>query len=179
VECAACLASDQEQAEARRALVGAGVDKLLVEAVPLAAGIRNLAAKMPPPREVDEEAISAKVHQQWMDTKRWSGIASRKSEDGEELMVPYEQLSEKAKDLDRGSVRAVLAAMAAMGAAPTPPQAREVVAVDDAMVERACKASYRDIDWNYGAIEDALQMCRPYVVRGWMRAALLAALSKP
>jgi hypothetical protein len=114
-----------------------------------------------------------------MDTKRWSGIASRKSEDGEELMVPYEQLSEKAKDLDRGSVRAVLAAMAAMGAAPTPPQAREVVAVDDAMVERACKASYRDIDWNYGAIEDALQMCRPYVVRGWMRAALLAALSKP
>jgi hypothetical protein len=47
------------------------------------------------------------------------------------------------------------------------------------MVERACKASYRDIDWNYGAIEDALQMCRPYVVRGWMRAALLAALSKP
>ncbi len=71
-----------------------------------------------PPREsqpvsamTDVEPISAKVHEQWMESKRAQGVQSRKSESGEELMVPYEQLSEAAKELDRGSVRAVLNAM--------------------------------------------------------------------
>jgi hypothetical protein len=50
--------------------------------------------------------------------------------------------------------------------------------VTDTMVEAALKANYRDIDWEYGAIEDQLQMCDPRIVRGWMRAAILAALSK-
>jgi hypothetical protein len=59
----------------------------------------------------DVEAISAKVHEQWMELKRSKGVESRKSETGEELMVPYEQLSESAKDLDRGSVKAVIAAI--------------------------------------------------------------------
>jgi hypothetical protein len=45
-----------------------------------------------------------------MESKREQGVESRLSESGEELMVPYPQLSEAAKDLDRGSVRAVLAA---------------------------------------------------------------------
>ena len=62
----------------------------------------------------DIEAISAKVHEQWMDTKRSQGVTSRPSENGEELMVPYEQLSEEAKELDRGTVRAVLAAIQAV-----------------------------------------------------------------
>ena len=63
----------------------------------------------------DIEAISAKVHEQWMESKRSKGVTSRKSETGEELMVPYEKLSEAAKELDRGSVKAVLAAIESLG----------------------------------------------------------------
>lgn len=59
----------------------------------------------------DIEVVSAAVHDAWMDSKRAQGVTSRKAEDGEELMVPYDQLSEKAKDLDRNSVRAVYAAI--------------------------------------------------------------------
>jgi hypothetical protein len=59
----------------------------------------------------DIEKVSAEVHKAWMETKKANGITSRKSEDGEELMVPYEQLSEKAKELDRNSVKAVYAAI--------------------------------------------------------------------
>jgi hypothetical protein len=63
------------------------------------------------------EALSAAVHDGWMATKRAQGVASRPSEWGEEQMVPYAQLSERAKDLDRATVRAVLAAMPAVGLA--------------------------------------------------------------
>jgi hypothetical protein len=59
----------------------------------------------------DVEMVSAKVHEAWMDSKRALGITSRRSESGEELMVPYEQLSEGAKDLDRSSVFAVYRAI--------------------------------------------------------------------
>ncbi|MDQ5839140.1 MAG: RyR domain-containing protein [Acidobacteriota bacterium] len=55
----------------------------------------------------DIEAVAAKVHEAWMEAKRARGVSSRRSETGEELMVPYEQLSEEAKELDRSSVRAV------------------------------------------------------------------------
>jgi hypothetical protein len=55
----------------------------------------------------DIEEVSAKVHEAWMEAKRALGFTSRRSESGEELMVPYEQLSEDAKELDRSSVRAV------------------------------------------------------------------------
>jgi hypothetical protein len=61
----------------------------------------------------DIEIVSAKVHEAWMDSKRAQGVTTRKSEGGEELMVPYEQLSEAAKELDRGSVKAVYAAIEA------------------------------------------------------------------
>jgi hypothetical protein len=57
------------------------------------------------------EKVAAKVHEAWMAGKRAKGITSRKSESGEELMVPYEQLSEGAKDLDRQSVLAVYRAI--------------------------------------------------------------------
>jgi len=40
---------------------------------------------------------------------------SRKSETGEEVMRPYTELSEKCKDLDRMTVRAVLAGIDAAG----------------------------------------------------------------
>jgi hypothetical protein len=55
----------------------------------------------------DIEAVAAKVHEAWMEAKRARGVSSRRTETGEELMVPYEQLSEEAKELDRSSVRAV------------------------------------------------------------------------
>jgi hypothetical protein len=63
----------------------------------------------------DVELVSAKVHDAWMASKRAAGVSTRRSESGEELMVPYEQLSEAAKDLDRNTVKAVYAAIAAAG----------------------------------------------------------------
>ena len=51
--------------------------------------------------------------------------------------------------------------------------------VTEEMAERALKASYRDMDWEYGTIETVLQACQNHVVRGWMRAALIAALTPP
>ena len=57
------------------------------------------------------ELVSAQVHNAWMQSKKDQGIDFRKAEDGEELMVPYNQLSEKAKDLDRNTVKAVYKAI--------------------------------------------------------------------
>ena len=59
----------------------------------------------------DIEVVSAEVHAAWIESKRHQGVISRKAEDGEELMVDYAQLSEKAKELDRVTVRAVYAAI--------------------------------------------------------------------
>jgi hypothetical protein len=61
----------------------------------------------------DIELVSAKVHEAWIKSKQKQRVLSRKSEKGEELMVPYDQLSEPAKDLDRQTVRAVYAAIKA------------------------------------------------------------------
>ena len=58
----------------------------------------------------DIELVSAKVHEVWTHQKILAGVTSRRSE-SEELMVPYEQLSEAAKELNRVSVRAVYAAI--------------------------------------------------------------------
>lgn len=62
----------------------------------------------------DVEEVSAKVHEAWMEAKRRAGITTRKSESGEEMMVPYDQLSEELKDLDRSTVRAVYDAIRAL-----------------------------------------------------------------
>lgn len=59
----------------------------------------------------DIEIVSAQVHASWIDSKRAQGVTTRKAEDGEELMAPYQVLSEKAKELDRGTVKAVYAAI--------------------------------------------------------------------
>lgn len=61
----------------------------------------------------DIENVAAAVHSAWMDSKLAQGITSRMSEDGEQLMVPYAALSEKAKELDRATVRAVYRAIEA------------------------------------------------------------------
>ena len=66
---------------------------------------------MSTPNLPDIELVSAKVHEAWMESKRAQGVTSRKSEAGEELMVPYEQLSDSAKELDRATVRAVYEAI--------------------------------------------------------------------
>ena len=62
------------------------------------------------------EVVAAKVHEAWMESKRAQGYTTRRSEAGEELMVPYEQLSETAKELDRATVRAVYQAIEAAAA---------------------------------------------------------------
>ena len=56
----------------------------------------------------DVELVAAKLHEDWRQKKLESGITSRISaESGEELMVPYEKLSENAKELNRQPVRVV------------------------------------------------------------------------
>jgi len=74
------------------------------------------------------ESISARVHEAWVEAKRGRGVESRLSQGGEQLMVPYEDLSEDAKELDRAPVRAVLAAVEAVGAVIVEPPA---AAADD------------------------------------------------
>ena len=59
----------------------------------------------------DIELVAAQVHEAWIKSKKAQGVSSRKSEDDEELMVPYEELSENAKDLDRVTVKAVYSAI--------------------------------------------------------------------
>ena len=66
------------------------------------------------------ELLSEAAHEAWMETKRQQGITSRNSEWGEDLMVPYCDLTEQAKDLDRGTVRGVLAAIERAGMAVVP-----------------------------------------------------------
>lgn len=64
----------------------------------------------------DIEAVASAVHTEWMVQKMARGVMSRKSETGEELMVPYEELSESAKELDRATVRAVYHAILSLDA---------------------------------------------------------------
>lgn len=71
----------------------------------------------------DIEVVSNKVHQAWLLAKQQNGVTSRKAEDGEELMVSYRRLSEKAKELDRATVRAVYAAINAT----SPPSATTAI----------------------------------------------------
>jgi hypothetical protein len=68
----------------------------------------------------DIEIVAAKVHEAWMNSKLARGVKSRASETGEELMIPYAQLSEAAKELDRATVRAVYEAIHAATAQEEP-----------------------------------------------------------
>lgn len=61
------------------------------------------------------DTLSAAAHDGWMASKLEQGITSRCSETGEELMVPYADLSEPAKDLDRTAVRSILDAIDTAG----------------------------------------------------------------
>ena len=59
----------------------------------------------------DIEVVARKVHEAWMESKLAQGVTSRKSETGEEMMVPYDQLSEECKEIDRVTVRTVYKAL--------------------------------------------------------------------
>ena len=62
------------------------------------------------------EDVAAKVHDAWMRQKRAHGVESRILDTtGEELMVPYEDLSPEAKALDRATVCAVYDALHDLG----------------------------------------------------------------
>lgn len=61
------------------------------------------------------EALSDQVHAEWMGEQRRRGRTSSIGRDGEEYMVPYAQLTEAAKELDRVTVRAVLGALRHLG----------------------------------------------------------------
>lgn len=62
--------------------------------------------------EIDK--IAEQVHESWMKAKRSQGIFSWQPA-GEELMVPYCELSESAKEVDRVTVFAVLSTLKNMG----------------------------------------------------------------
>lgn len=57
------------------------------------------------------EVVAAKVHETWMEEKNGQGITSRLSPSGEELMRPYAELSEEAKDTNRNMVNTVYKAI--------------------------------------------------------------------
>jgi hypothetical protein len=61
------------------------------------------------------ELLAAYVHQEWMFTKLSAGIRSRLNADGREQMVPYKDLDDDLKELDRATVRAVFNALYAKG----------------------------------------------------------------
>ncbi len=67
------------------------------------------------------EATAAHVHAQWMATQHARGVTSRLSPTGEEQMVPYDDLSEAAKDVDRATVQATVAALESLGWRLLPP----------------------------------------------------------
>lgn len=66
-------------------------------------------------REAIVELCAEAVHDKWVETKRSQGITSRPSESGVEQMVPYAELPEPLKDLDRGSVTAVVDVLVSRG----------------------------------------------------------------
>lgn len=61
------------------------------------------------------ELLAAKSHGGYLAGKRASGTASRLSESGEEVMVPYEQLSESSKNINRAAAGAILDGLVDLG----------------------------------------------------------------
>lgn len=61
------------------------------------------------------EAMAESAHNAWWTAYLDMGITSRKAEWGEEFMVPYDELTERGKDLDRVIMRAILEKFTVMG----------------------------------------------------------------
>ena len=68
------------------------------------------------------EETASLIHAAWVESKLAQGVTSRLSSDGIEQMVPYAQLPDHLKELDRATVRAVYAAIEAS----TPPWAETI-----------------------------------------------------
>jgi hypothetical protein len=85
--------------------------------------------------EIEAAACEA-VHNAWMGAKFFEGVTSRKSETGEELMVPYGDLSDAAKALDAASVQAALDAALPILEAHYGAKVEEAVARGDALEAR-------------------------------------------
>jgi ribosomal protein L40E len=105
----------------------AGYERGKADGLAIAADESSSEGPAPPVAEGETELAAERVHDNWVQMKLAAGVTSRLSESGEELMQPYAQLSEAAKELDRGTVRAVLDALRSQ---PTPtgeaPQAAPV-----------------------------------------------------
>lgn len=61
------------------------------------------------------EILAEKSHYGYMLGKRATGTESRLTESGEEVMVPFEQLSEASKDISRAAAAAMLDGLADLG----------------------------------------------------------------
>ena len=59
-------------------------------------------------RVLPVDRLAAVAHARWVQHMRDSGITSRRSEAGEETMVPFDQLSETEKAQPRAVVRAII-----------------------------------------------------------------------
>lgn len=66
-------------------------------------------------RESLVEAMAKSAHNAWMEAYQAKGITSRKAAWEEEFMVPFSELSEQCKELDRVIMRAILKAFDDMG----------------------------------------------------------------
>lgn len=58
----------------------------------------------------DIDQVAARTHEKWVDTKKALGQDNHNI-DGEEMMLPYDQLSEKAKEHARNRVNNVYEAI--------------------------------------------------------------------
>jgi hypothetical protein len=60
-------------------------------------------------------AMAESAHEAWMSWYADRGITSRKAAWGEEFLVPFDELSEDGKELDRIIMRAILGAFDNLG----------------------------------------------------------------
>ncbi len=67
------------------------------------------------PQLPDIEKVSELVHADWVNKKLAEGVTSRTAVWGEELVRPYNELSDKAKQLDRDTVAVVYEAIRQAG----------------------------------------------------------------
>lgn len=61
------------------------------------------------------EAMAESAHTAWVSWYTERGITSRLSASGEEFLVPFSELSEAGKDLDRTIMRAILNSFRSQG----------------------------------------------------------------
>ncbi len=70
--------------------------------------LNEMCGELPQARTLPKiELVAARLHDAWMTDKRNTGLYSQLSWLGEELMVPYEQLSQSGRNLHRDTVHAV------------------------------------------------------------------------